>query len=75
VSRNIPMPEPRSAGRGPAPQGEAVADDTVRKDEAYAAIVAAGKRYEVHIGHASGTADNPMSDTASKRNSWQTRCR
>ncbi len=43
---------------------KAVADDTVRKDEAYAAIVAAGKRYEVHIGHASGTADNPMSDTA-----------
>jgi 2-methylcitrate dehydratase PrpD len=43
---------------------KAVADDTVRKDEAYAAIVAAGKRHEVHIGHASGTADNPMSDSA-----------
>ena len=39
-----------------------VADDTLRKDEAYAAITAAGKRHEVHIAHASGTADNSMSD-------------
>jgi 2-methylcitrate dehydratase PrpD len=43
---------------------KAVADDTLRKDEAYAAITAAGKRHEVHIAHASGTADNPMSDAA-----------
>jgi 2-methylcitrate dehydratase PrpD len=43
---------------------KAVADDTLRKDEAHAAIVAGGKRYEVHIAHASGTADNPMSDAA-----------
>jgi 2-methylcitrate dehydratase PrpD len=39
-------------------------DDTLRKDEAYAAIIAGGRRHEVHIAHASGTADNPMSDAA-----------
>ena len=39
-----------------------VADETLRKDEAHAAIVAGGRRHEVHIAHASGTADNPMSD-------------
>ena len=27
-------------------------------------ITAGGKRHEVHIAHASGTADNPMSDAA-----------
>jgi 2-methylcitrate dehydratase PrpD len=43
---------------------KAVADDTLRKDEAYAAVTVAGKRYEAHIAHASGTADNPMNDTA-----------
>jgi 2-methylcitrate dehydratase PrpD len=43
---------------------KAVADETLRKDEAYAAVVVGGKRHEVHIGHASGTADNPMSDAA-----------
>jgi 2-methylcitrate dehydratase PrpD len=42
----------------------AVADETLRKDEAYAAITASGKRHEIHIAHASGTADNPMSDAA-----------
>ena len=42
----------------------AVADDTLRKDEAYAAITAAGRCHEIHIAHASGTADNPMSDAA-----------
>jgi 2-methylcitrate dehydratase PrpD len=41
-----------------------VADDTLRKDEAYAAVTVGGKRHEVHVAHASGTADNPMSDTA-----------
>ena len=41
---------------------KAVADETLRKDEAHAAIVAGGKRHEVHIAHASGTAENPMSD-------------
>ena len=45
---------------------KAVADETLRKDEAYAAIVAGGKRHEVHIAHASGTADNPMSDAADR---------
>src|SRR4051812_24858654 len=39
-----------------------VADDTVRRDEAHATVVANGKRHTVHIPHASGTADNPMSD-------------
>ena len=43
---------------------KAVADDTLRKDEAYAAITAGGKRHEMHIAHASGTADNPMNDAA-----------
>lgn len=43
---------------------KAQADESLRKDEAYAAIVAGGKRHEVHIAHASGTADKPMSDAA-----------
>jgi len=43
---------------------KAIADDSLRKDEAYAAITAGGKRHEVHIAHASGTAANPMSDAA-----------
>ena len=43
---------------------KAVADDTLRKDEAYAAITAGDKRYEMHVAHASGTADNPMSNAA-----------
>ena len=42
----------------------AVGDATLRSDEAHAAIVAGGKRHEVHIPHASGTAANPMSDAA-----------
>ena len=36
-----------------------VADETLRKDEAHAVIVAGGRRHEVHIAHASGTAENP----------------
>ena len=40
----------------------AVADETVRKDEAHAVIMAGGQRHEAHIAHASGTAENPMSD-------------
>jgi 2-methylcitrate dehydratase PrpD len=43
---------------------KAVADETLRRDEAYAAITAGDKRHEVHIAHASGTANNPMSDAA-----------
>ena len=39
-----------------------VADETLRKDEAYAVITAGGQRHEAHIAHASGTAENPMSD-------------
>jgi 2-methylcitrate dehydratase PrpD len=43
---------------------QAVADETLRKDEAYAAVVAGGARHEAHIAHASGTTDNAMSDAA-----------
>jgi 2-methylcitrate dehydratase PrpD len=43
---------------------KAVGDETLGKDEAYAVIVAGGKRHEVHIPHATGTAANPMSDAA-----------
>ena len=39
-----------------------VADESLRNDEAYASVVANGKRYEQHIAHASGTIANPMSD-------------
>jgi 2-methylcitrate dehydratase PrpD len=42
----------------------AVADATLRSDEAFAAIEAGAKRYETHVPHASGTAANPMSDAA-----------
>jgi 2-methylcitrate dehydratase PrpD len=41
-----------------------VADETLRKDEAYAAITAGGERHETHVAHASGTTANPMSDAA-----------
>jgi 2-methylcitrate dehydratase PrpD len=43
---------------------KAVADETLRKDEAHATITAGGRRHEIHVMHASGTADNPMSDGA-----------
>jgi len=43
---------------------KATPDEGLRKDEAHAAIIANGKRHEIHIAHASGTADNPMSDLA-----------
>lgn len=43
---------------------KAVADATLRSDEAVATVEAGGKRHEVHVPHASGTADNPMSDAA-----------
>jgi 2-methylcitrate dehydratase PrpD len=43
---------------------KAVADETLRKDEAHATITAGGRRHEIHVMHASGTADNPMSNTA-----------
>ena len=41
-----------------------VADDTLRKDEAHASILAGNQRHDVHVAHASGTTDNPMSDAA-----------
>src|SRR5260370_28557347 len=41
-----------------------IADETLRADEAFAPIEAAGKHYEAHIPHASGTAANPMRDAA-----------
>jgi 2-methylcitrate dehydratase PrpD len=41
-----------------------VADESLRKDEAHARIVVGNSRHEAHIAHASGTADNPMSDDA-----------
>jgi 2-methylcitrate dehydratase PrpD len=43
---------------------KAVADATLRSDEAYATIAADGRRHEVHTSHASGTTANPMSDAA-----------
>jgi 2-methylcitrate dehydratase PrpD len=39
-----------------------IADETLRRDEAHATIIADGRRHGVHIAHASGTADNPMSN-------------
>jgi 2-methylcitrate dehydratase PrpD len=42
----------------------AITDETLHSDEAAATIEAAGKRYEAHVPHASGTAANPMSDAA-----------
>jgi len=45
---------------------KAVADDTLRRDEAYAKIMVGGRRHEVHIAHASGTVGNPMSDAATE---------
>jgi 2-methylcitrate dehydratase PrpD len=42
----------------------AVGDESLGKDEAHAEVVAGGVRHGVHVAHASGTADNPMSDAA-----------
>ena len=56
----MPGPAIRS-GRGVAPKrDQAVADETLGKDEAYATIVTGGTRHDIHIAHASGTAANPM---------------
>jgi 2-methylcitrate dehydratase PrpD len=43
---------------------KAVADESLGKDEAHAAILVGDRLHEVHILHASGTAANPMSDAA-----------
>jgi 2-methylcitrate dehydratase PrpD len=42
----------------------AVADDSLRKDEAHAVVVTNSRRHEAHVAYASGTVDNPMSDAA-----------
>jgi 2-methylcitrate dehydratase PrpD len=42
----------------------ATADETFRKDQASAWVIANGVRHEAVIDHASGTAENPVSDTA-----------
>jgi 2-methylcitrate dehydratase PrpD len=42
----------------------AVADDSLRNDEAHAVVVTNSGRHEAHVAHASGTVDNPMSDAA-----------
>jgi 2-methylcitrate dehydratase PrpD len=39
-----------------------IADATLRRDEAQGWIVVGDTRHEVHIAHATGTVDNPMSD-------------
>ena len=41
-----------------------ISDASLRNDEAYATVVAGNIREEAHVLHASGTADNPMSDAA-----------
>jgi 2-methylcitrate dehydratase PrpD len=41
-----------------------VPDAALRRDEAHGAITIGSARHEAHIAHASGTADNPMSDAA-----------
>ena len=43
------------------------ADDSLRADEAYAAVIAGGTRHEAHVSHASGTVENPLSDEAVER--------
>ena len=42
-------------------------DETLRADEARAAVIANGRRHEVWVAHASGSVDNPMSDAAIER--------
>ncbi|HEV7392492.1 MAG TPA: MmgE/PrpD family protein, partial [Burkholderiales bacterium] len=43
------------------------ADDSLRTDEAYAAMIVGGTRYEASVAHASGTVNNPMSDESMER--------
>jgi 2-methylcitrate dehydratase PrpD len=42
-------------------------DESLRTDEAYATVIAAGARHEASVAHATGTVDNPMSDSALER--------
>jgi 2-methylcitrate dehydratase PrpD len=41
-----------------------IADESLRRDEAHAAITVGKARHAVHIAHASGTTEHPMSDAA-----------
>jgi 2-methylcitrate dehydratase PrpD len=41
-----------------------IADESLRKDEAFATITAGGVKAETHVAHASGTVANPMTDAA-----------
>jgi 2-methylcitrate dehydratase PrpD len=41
-----------------------VANESLRKDEAHATLIAGVVCHELHIEHASGTVSNPMTDTA-----------
>jgi 2-methylcitrate dehydratase PrpD len=41
-----------------------IADPSLRRDEAYASLVAGNTKEQAHVPHASGTVQNPMSDEA-----------
>jgi 2-methylcitrate dehydratase PrpD len=41
-----------------------IADESLRRDEAYASVMIGDRRLDVHVEHASGTVDNPLSDDA-----------
>ena len=41
-----------------------VADESLRRDEAYASVKAGGATEETRVRHASGTVGNPMTDAA-----------
>jgi 2-methylcitrate dehydratase PrpD len=41
-----------------------IVDESFRKEQAQATLIAGGNRYEAAVEHASGTPDNPMSDAA-----------
>jgi 2-methylcitrate dehydratase PrpD len=41
-----------------------IEDASLRKDQAAAVLMRGGQRFEARVEHASGTADNPMSDAA-----------
>lgn len=42
-------------------------DESLRKDEAHATVIAGGARFAAAVAHASGTVDNPLSDEAMER--------
>ncbi|MDH5535868.1 MAG: MmgE/PrpD family protein, partial [Betaproteobacteria bacterium] len=43
---------------------KAAADETLRKDQAFARVRVGGRTLEASVQHASGTIDNPMTDAA-----------